>query len=93
VQTARNLTRNETIIKIIEFSDSAEHSEANMAVVCLSSHGRFHRLRSLYSSLCSAAGKIISSDCLELDLEQDILRLESLISTRSISSISLQEVQ
>ena len=41
VTVAQNLTRNETLIKIIEFSDSIEHSEANMAIVCISSHGRF----------------------------------------------------
>jgi len=58
---AQNLTRNETLIKIIEFSDSVAHSDANMAIVCISSHG-------------SDSGKIISSDCRELDLEQDILR-------------------
>lgn len=61
VTVAQNLTRNETLIKIIEFSDLLDHSEANMAIVCISSHG-------------SDAGKIISSDCRELDLEQDILR-------------------
>ena len=40
VTVAQNLTRNETLIKIIEFSDSLEHSEASMAIVCISSHGR-----------------------------------------------------
>ena len=40
VTVAQNLTRNETLIKIIEFSDLIEHSEANMAIVCISSHGR-----------------------------------------------------
>ena len=40
VTVAQNLTRNETLIKIIEFSDLLEHSEADMAIVCISSHGR-----------------------------------------------------
>ena len=47
VTVAQNLTRNETLIKIIEFSDSLEHSEASMAIVCISSHGR------LQFSLCN----------------------------------------
>jgi len=61
VHKYENLTWNQTLVRIIGFSDLECHIEANMAIVCVSSHG-------------SDSGKIITSDCRELDLEQEILR-------------------
>ena len=61
VETCENLKRNETFKKLIDFSELEAHTEADMAVICISSHG-------------SVDGKVISADCLEIDLENDILR-------------------
>ena len=103
VFVAQNLTRNETLIKIIEFSDSVAHSDANMAIVCISSHGRFGvnkmiSVRNLIfmilttdSFAFSDSGKIISSDCRELDLEQDILRSSESSAFENVENI--QEIQ
>ena len=100
---AQNLTRNETLIKIIEFSDLLDHSEANMAIVCISSHGRFglNKMISVRNPICmilttdscvfSDSGKIISSDCRELDLEQEILRWFEFSMFENIENI--QEIQ
>ena len=100
---AQNLTRNETLIKVIEFSDSVAHSDANMAIVCISSHGRFglNKMISVRNPICmilttdscvfSDSGKIISSDCRELDLEQDILRSSELSAFENVENI--QEIQ
>ena len=100
VFVAQNLTRNETLIKIIEFSDSVAHSDANMAIVCISSHGRcgvnkMISVRNLISMILttnscvfSDSGKIISSDCRELDLEQDILRWSEFSMFENIEKIS-----
>ena len=61
VETHENLKRNETFKKLIDFSEKESHISAEMAIICVSSHG-------------SLNGKVISADSLEIDLENDILR-------------------
>ena len=61
VEKCENLKRNETFKKLIDFSEKESHTSADMAAICISSHG-------------SMNGKVISADCLEIDLENDILR-------------------
>ena len=61
VEKCENLKRNETFKKLIDFSELDSHHSADMAAICISSHG-------------SENGKVISADCLEIDLENDILR-------------------
>eukprot|EP00092_Neocalanus_flemingeri_P007155 GFUD01007730.1.p1 GENE.GFUD01007730.1~~GFUD01007730.1.p1 ORF type:complete len:382 (+),score=76.81 GFUD01007730.1:41-1186(+) len=61
VDKCENMKRNETFKKLIDFSEMKDHIDADMAVICISSHG-------------SENGKVISADCLEIDLETDILR-------------------
>ena len=61
VEKCENLKRNDTFKKLIDFSEMKDHTQADMAVICISSHG-------------SENGKVISADCMEIDLENDILR-------------------
>ena len=61
VEKYENLKRNDTFKKLIDFSEKQSHIESDMAAICISSHG-------------SVNGKVISADCLEIDLENDILR-------------------
>jgi len=57
----KNLRRNETLKKLIEFSDFVGKVAGDMTIVCVLSHG-------------TERGKVVSSDCLEIDTELDILR-------------------
>jgi len=57
----KNLKRNETLKKLIEFSELPGQETADMMIVCVLSHGSEH-------------GKIVSSDCMPIDTEVDILR-------------------
>ena len=61
VAAYKNLKRNETLKKLIEFSETAGSKPGDMMIVCVLSHGSEH-------------GKIVSSDCLDIDTEVDILR-------------------
>ena len=47
---------------LLDFSETARRCPGDMLVVCILSHGKEH-------------GKIVSSDCFDIDTEVDILRL------------------
>ena len=57
----QNLSRNATLKYLIDFSSHKAHASADMMVFCMATHG-------------VEGGKLISSDCLEIDVETDILR-------------------
>ena len=57
-----NMERNETIKFLIDFSSNTAHENADMMIFCMATHG-------------PDRSKLMSSDCLELDIETDILRL------------------
>jgi len=57
----QNQTRSETLKYLIDFSSNSAHMSADMMVFCMSTHG-------------PERGKLMSSDCLEIDIEKDILR-------------------
>lgn len=59
VQT--NLKRHETIKFLIELSSNTAHETADMMIFCMATHG-------------PQRSKLMSSDCLEIDTEADILR-------------------
>eukprot|EP00092_Neocalanus_flemingeri_P031122 GFUD01033805.1.p1 GENE.GFUD01033805.1~~GFUD01033805.1.p1 ORF type:complete len:348 (-),score=91.76 GFUD01033805.1:65-1066(-) len=62
VVTQQNLTRNNTLKYLIDFASHPAHASADMMVFCMSTHG-------------GEKGKLMSSDCLEIDIEADILRM------------------
>eukprot|EP00092_Neocalanus_flemingeri_P031123 GFUD01033806.1.p1 GENE.GFUD01033806.1~~GFUD01033806.1.p1 ORF type:complete len:318 (-),score=80.68 GFUD01033806.1:74-1027(-) len=62
VVTQQNLTRNDTLKYLIDFASHPAHASADMMVFCMSTHG-------------GEKGKLMSSDCLEIDIEADILRM------------------
>jgi len=61
VETHLNLGRNDTFRVLIDFAARSEHKDADMAIVCILSHGTHH-------------GRVVAADCLELQIELDILR-------------------
>lgn len=58
-----NLKRSDTMKILIDFADTvgSKGEPCDMLIVCVLSHGK-------------AQGKIVASDCLDIDIEQDILR-------------------
>ena len=61
VLVRRNLKRDEMRKEILRFSDLEDHTSCDMAMVCICSHGLEKE-------------KIISSDCKEIDVREDIMR-------------------
>ena len=61
VLVRRNLKKDEMRKEILRFSDLEDHTSCDMAMVCICSHGL-------------DKDKIISSDCKELDVREDIMR-------------------
>jgi len=57
----KNLTRNENVKALINFSDLKEHEKSDMVIVCILSHGEENN-------------KIVSADGLRIDTELDVLR-------------------
>ena len=61
VMSYKNMRRNATLKKLIEFSELAGRNEADMMIVCILSHGLEN-------------GKIVTSDGFKIDTETDVLR-------------------
>jgi len=61
VEKHLNLGRTETFRVLIDFAARTEHKDADMVIVCILSHGTHH-------------GRVVAADCLELEVEVDILR-------------------
>jgi hypothetical protein len=61
VMSYKNMKRNETLKKLIEFSDIAGDKSGDMMVVCILSHGLQN-------------GKIVTADGFVIDTEMDVLR-------------------
>eukprot|EP00092_Neocalanus_flemingeri_P029028 GFUD01031513.1.p1 GENE.GFUD01031513.1~~GFUD01031513.1.p1 ORF type:complete len:298 (+),score=88.09 GFUD01031513.1:122-1015(+) len=61
VLVRRNLKKDEMRRELNSFSDLDDHLASDMAVVCICSHGLDN-------------GKIITSDCKEIDVREDIMR-------------------
>jgi caspase-like apoptosis-related cysteine protease len=57
----RNMTRKATLNFVIDFSSDPAHSKADMMVFCMATHG-------------PERSRLMSADCLEIDVEKDILR-------------------
>ena len=61
VMSYKNMKRNATLKKLIEFSELAGRNEADMMIVCILSHGLENN-------------KIVTSDGFKIDTETDVLR-------------------
>jgi len=61
VETHLNLGRTDTFRVLIDFAARSEHKDADMAIVCILSHGTQH-------------GRVVAADCMEFNIEVDILR-------------------
>ena len=61
VVVLQNSTRLQTLNQVIDFSIHQGHASADMMVFCMATHG-------------DEKGKLMSSDCLEIDIEKDIVR-------------------
>jgi len=57
----RNMTRRDTLNYVIDFSSDPVHITADMMVFCVATHG-------------PDKNKLISADCMEIDVDLDILR-------------------